>query len=110
VPQNFKFFFFFFFATSQFDWPIAKRKLKIRRFSKTEDSIERWSASSLWWVKYMGLKQTCYWEHPWGTHWELEGNMLGTNGKMEKWKKKKKDWKVHGLQQQAHINDVSSRK
>jgi hypothetical protein len=24
-----------------------------------------------------------YQEHPWGTHWELEGNMLGTK---EKWK------------------------
>jgi hypothetical protein len=40
-------------------------------------------------------KARCYWEHPWGTHWEhmeyienligthleLEGNMLGTKGK-----------------------------
>jgi len=23
----------------------------------------------------------CYWEHPWGTNWELKGNMLGTKEK-----------------------------
>jgi len=27
----------------------------------------------------------CYWEHHWGTRWELKRNMLGTK---EKWKKK----------------------
>jgi hypothetical protein len=62
--------------------------------------------------KIYGIKGRCYWEHPWGTHWELQRNMLGTNEKMEKqssrrsvysirekWKKKKKkDWKVHELQ------------
>ncbi len=29
----------------------------------------------------------CYWEHPWGTHWEPDGNSLGTwrnKGKMKK--------------------------
>ncbi len=45
--------------------------------------------------KTYGIKARCYWEHPWGmhwkpqeqignlmgTHWELEGNMLGTNEK-----------------------------
>jgi len=44
--------------------------------------------------KTYGIKVRCYWEHPWGTHWnlgnilgthwELERNMLGTKGK---WKK-----------------------
>jgi len=43
--------------------------------------------------KTYGIKGRCYWEHPWGTHWEprehvgnplgtqweLEGNMLGTH-------------------------------
>jgi hypothetical protein len=29
------------------------------------------------------IKARCYWEHPWGTHWELGGNILGTK---EKWK------------------------
>jgi hypothetical protein len=28
-----------------------------------------------------GIKARCYWEHHWGTHWELEGNMLGTKEK-----------------------------
>jgi hypothetical protein len=46
------------------------------------------------------IKAKCYWEHPWGTHWEpgehieivmgnhweLEGNMLGTKKKMKKTK------------------------
>jgi hypothetical protein len=27
-----------------------------------------------------GIKARCYWEHPWGTHWELSGN----KGKMKK--------------------------
>jgi hypothetical protein len=31
--------------------------------------------------KTCGIKARCYWEHPWGTHWELEGNMLGTKEK-----------------------------
>jgi len=45
--------------------------------------------------KTYGIKERCYWEHPWGTHWEhmeyignligthleFEGNMLGTKGK-----------------------------
>jgi hypothetical protein len=30
--------------------------------------------------KTYGTKARCYWEHPWGTHWELEGN----KGKMKK--------------------------
>jgi hypothetical protein len=25
--------------------------------------------------KTYGIKARCYWEHPWGTHWELELNM-----------------------------------
>jgi hypothetical protein len=24
--------------------------------------------------KTFGIKARCYWEHPWGTNWELEGN------------------------------------
>jgi hypothetical protein len=33
------------------------------------------------WAKHRGLKARYYWEHPWGTHWELKehiGNMMGT--------------------------------
>ncbi len=42
VPHNSN---FFFFAMSQFDWPIAKKKLKLYRLPKILDSMERWSAS-----------------------------------------------------------------
>jgi hypothetical protein len=56
---------------SQFDWPITKekekKKLKLWRLSKTEDSMERWRVPSLWPYyigekgrilgKHMGLKQ-----------------------------------------------------
>jgi len=38
--------------------------------------------------KTYGIKVRCYWEHPWGTHWEpygnpleLGGNILGTKEK-----------------------------
>jgi len=44
------------------------------------------------WGKTYGIEARCHWEHPWGTplehignllgtHWELEGNMLGTKEK-----------------------------
>jgi hypothetical protein len=39
--------------------------------------------------KTYGIKVSCYWEHPWGTLWELIGNLMGTcceqgeNEKME---------------------------
>ncbi len=28
--------------------------------------------------KTYGIKTKCCWEHPWGTHWEPMGNILGT--------------------------------
>jgi hypothetical protein len=31
--------------------------------------------------KTYGIKVKCYWEHPWGTHSELEGNIEGTKEK-----------------------------
>jgi len=34
--------------------------------------------------KTYGIKVRCYWEHPWGTHWEPRehiGNALGTKEK-----------------------------
>jgi len=74
---------------SQFDWPLQK-KLKQWRLPKIEDSMERWNVLPLWPTyigkgrplgKTYGIKARCYWEHHWGTHWELEGNMLGTKKK-----------------------------
>jgi hypothetical protein len=41
VPHNSN----LFFAMSQFDWPIAKSKLKLQRLPKLEDSMERCSVS-----------------------------------------------------------------
>jgi len=68
-----------------------KEKLKLRKLPKIEESIERWSASPLWpnyigekgWTlgKTYGIKVRYYWEHPLGTHWERERNMLGTKEK-----------------------------
>ncbi len=69
---------------------LAKKKLKLWRFTKIENSMDRWSASPLWPTdicekgrtlsKTYGIKARCDWEHPWGTHWELFGTK-------EKWKK-----------------------
>jgi len=36
---------FFLFAMSQFDWPMAKKKMELWRLPIIEDSTERWSAS-----------------------------------------------------------------
>jgi hypothetical protein len=42
--------------------------------------------------KTYGIKARCYWEHPWGTHWEHLWNLMGTwrehVGNKEKMKKK----------------------
>jgi len=82
-----------------------KKKLKLWRLLKIEDTIERWRVPPLWphyigekgrtLGKTYGIKARCYWELPWGIHWELrehienlmgtqwelEGNMLGTKEK-----------------------------
>jgi hypothetical protein len=28
--------------------------------------------------KTYGIPRRCYWEHPWGTYWESDGNLKGT--------------------------------
>jgi hypothetical protein len=79
---------------SQFDWPIKKKekkKVRLWRVPKIEDSTERYWVPALWphYVgekartldKTYGIKARCYWEHPWGTHWELREhieNLIGT--------------------------------
>ncbi len=38
------------------------------------------------WETYL-IKAKCYWEHPWGTHWELRehiGNVMETHWKLER--------------------------
>ncbi len=73
---------------SQFDWPITQKRLNVWDLPKIEGSILEYIAPCLW-PSYIGWRRTtvaepygikvkCYWEHPWGTQWELDGNMLGT--------------------------------
>ncbi len=62
--------------------PLQKKKLW--RLPKLNFFMERWSASPFWPTytgekgrtlgKTYGINARCYWEHPWGTHWELVGN------------------------------------
>jgi len=73
--------------------------------------MERWSASPFWPTyigekgrtlgKTYGINARYYWEHPWGTHWELEWNMLGTKEKIsphtQNLKEKKIIWHVECL-------------
>jgi hypothetical protein len=70
---------FFLFALNYFDWPFAKKKLKLWRLPQNEGSFERCSASHFG-AKHMGLKQGAI-GNTFGAYWELEGNMLGTKEK-----------------------------
>jgi len=31
------------------------------------------------WAKHVGIRVRCYWEHPWGTHWEHIENLMKTH-------------------------------
>jgi len=50
-----------------------------RRFYGKMECLPLWVERTL--GKTYGIKARCYLEHPWGTRWELEGNMLGTEEK-----------------------------
>jgi hypothetical protein len=68
---------------SQFDWAITKKKkLKLWRLPQIEDFMETWSASTGEKGRTLGktyeIRASCYWEHPWGTDWEPNGNPLET--------------------------------
>jgi hypothetical protein len=70
---------------------------KSRRFFWKIQSLPLWptyiGVKERTFGKTHGIKARCYWEHPWGTQWEL-GNILGTRwepigdlkGTKEKWK------------------------
>jgi hypothetical protein len=65
--------------------------LKLWSLLKIEDSMDRWIVSPFelyrWEgedFKTYGIKARCYWEHPWGTRWEHDGNPLGTNEQRKK--------------------------
>jgi hypothetical protein len=76
----------------QFDWPITKRSCNYVG-SKNRSLCGKMNCIPLWPTyigekgrtlgKTYGIKARCYWEQPWGTHWEFERNMLGTK-KMKK--------------------------
>jgi hypothetical protein len=74
--------------------PLQKKKLKLWRLLKIEDSMER---RSILWPQYIGekgrtlgktygIKERCYWEHRWGTHWEPRehiGNVMRTHWELK---------------------------
>ncbi len=83
----------FSFHNEPIDWPIAKGWKTMegpqnRRFYGKMEYLP-------FWPTYIGekgrtlgqtyrIKVRCYREHPWGTHWEHEGNMVGTKEKRKK--------------------------
>jgi hypothetical protein len=82
---------------SQFDWPIAKKKVEImealqnRRFYGKMECLPLWPTcvSENWRTlhKTYGTKERCYWVHignQIGSHWELERKHVGNKGKMKK--------------------------
>jgi hypothetical protein len=81
---------------SQFDWPIAK-EVETMEAPQNIKFYGKMECFSLW-PTYIGekgrtlgktyrIKARCYWEHIenlgniMGTHWELDGNKLGTKEK-----------------------------
>jgi hypothetical protein len=91
---------------SQFDWPIAKKhKVETteapqnRRFCRKMECLSLWPSyigeKGRTLGKTYGIKGRCYWEHPWGTHWELTehiGNLMGTC-----WEQRKNEKKIPSL-------------
>jgi hypothetical protein len=78
---------------NQSHWPIAK-KIEIMDTPKNRRLILKIECIPLWPTyigekgrtlgKTYGIKVRCYWEHPWGTHWDPRehiGNALGTKEK-----------------------------
>jgi len=94
------FFFFFFLQWANLIGPLQKN-LKLleaaqnRRFYGKMECLPLWLTSMgekgrTLGITY-GIKARCYWEHPWRTYWEPDGNPLGTwrehvgnKGKMRK--------------------------
>jgi hypothetical protein len=90
-------FIFLYFFTTQFDWPITPKKKKnqnkkdkkLWRLPKIEGFFLKYRVPLLW-PSYIGERRTkiCHhtwdksevlWINCWGTHWELEGNIVGTH-------------------------------
>jgi hypothetical protein len=69
---------------SQFDWSIVKKVETMeapqnRRFYGKMECLPLWPAyigeKGRTLSKAYAIKVRCYWEHPWGTHWEPIGNL-----------------------------------
>ncbi len=82
------FFFFFFFKQANFIGPLQKKELKLWMLPQSRRFYGKMERFSLWptyigekgraFGKTYGIEARCYWEVPWGTHWEPDGNKLGT--------------------------------
>jgi len=82
---------FFFFCNEPIWLAHSKKKLKLwrlphRRFYGKMECLPLWptyiGAKGRTLGKTFGIKARCYWEHPWGTHWELRKhtrNLMTTN-------------------------------
>jgi hypothetical protein len=96
-------------AISQFNWSIAKIKIKIETMEAPQNRrfYGKMECHPLWptyiylrrgglWAKHKGVKVRCYWEHPWGTHWEPKEhieNLMGIHWELEWgrcWEQRKK--------------------
>jgi hypothetical protein len=86
---------FFFSTTSQVIGPLQKKDETMeapqnRRFYGKMEYLHIWPTyideKGRTLGQTYGIKVRCYWEHPWGTHWEPIGNMKGTW-----WEQRKKE-------------------
>jgi hypothetical protein len=82
---------------------LQKGKLKLWRFPKNRRFYGKMECLSLWPTyvgekgrtlgKTYGIKARCYWERPWGTHWEPIGHIKNLIGTCWEPRKKKKESK-----------------
>ncbi len=79
VPINLSQVQLLFLAMRQFDWPIAKKSWnnggsQNRKFYGKMECLPLWPTYIGEKGRTLGktyeIKARCYWEHPWGTHWE----------------------------------------
>jgi hypothetical protein len=88
----------FLFAMTQFDWSVAKKSWNLGKFYGKMECCTLWpmyiGEKGRTLGKTYGMKARCYWEHSWGTHWELREHTenlmrtwckhVGNKGKMKK--------------------------
>jgi len=78
--------------------PLQKKKLKLWRLLQNrilfgKDGVPNYIGEKGRTLgKTYGIKARCYWEHPWGTHWEPREHIENLKGIKEKGKMKKKSF------------------